>query len=95
MTIIEHGNKRQYHGVCIKCGTVYSYKKSDYFEIVEERPGAIVREEYHLFRKTEKYREIMRCRYKGLKCPVCGYVKKETDIEHVFGEHVRWEKIEE
>ena len=93
MTIIERGKDRQYQGECRKCGTRYFYTKNDYFEIVEEKPSGLVREEYHWFRKAEKYREIQRYKYKCLRCPVCGDVKKKVEFESVFVEPVRWEKV--
>ena len=94
MRIIKDGRTRTWQEECNKCHTIYEYSEKDYFEIVEEKPSGIVREEYHWFRKTEKYRGISRVKFKCLKCPQCGEIKKKVDFNNVFGEPVRWEKIE-
>ena len=94
MRIVKTGQQRVWQEECSKCMSIYEYTQGDYFEITEEKPSGLVREKYHWFRETEKFREISRTKYKCLKCPVCGNIKKKVDFEDVFGEPVRWEKIE-
>lgn len=94
MRIVKTGKQRVWQEECRKCDTLYEYTQSDYFEMIEEKPGGLVREEYHWFKKTEKFQAIYRYKYKCLRCPVCGDVKKRMDFEDVFGKPIRWEKVE-
>ena len=94
MRIVKTGKQRVWQEECKKCYTLYEYTQSDYFEMEEEKPSGLVREEYHWFKQTEKYRQICRYKWKCLKCPVCGEVKKRMDADDLFKvKEVRWEKV--
>ena len=94
MRIVKTGKQRVWQEECKRCYTLYEYTQSDYYEMEEEQPSGLVREEYHLFKKTEKYRQICRYKWQCLKCPVCGDVKKRMDAANLFKPvEVRWEKV--
>lgn len=95
MRIIKNGRTRKYQDECVKCGTVYEYSEKDYFELEEEKPSGLMHIEEHLFKKNESYRQICRYKWKCLRCPVCGALKKRMDPDRLFKpEEVRWERVE-
>lgn len=89
MKIVKNGLERTWRDECKKCHTIYEYDESDYFEIEEEKSSGLRKVDAHLFKKDEEYREICKYKWKGLKCPVCGDVKKRL----FHPEHVRWEEV--
>jgi hypothetical protein len=95
MKIIKDGRNRTYQEECRKCGTIYEYSERDYFEITEEKPSGLAEIREHLFKANETYRQICRYKWKCLRCPVCGDLKKRMDADRLFKpEEVRWERVE-
>ena len=95
MKIIEDGRTRTWRTECNRCHTIYEYSETDYFEIEEEKPSGLVEIKEHLFKENETYRQIYRYKWKCLKCPVCGDLKKRMDADRLFRpKEVRWERVE-
>lgn len=84
MRIIKNGKERVYQGECPKCHTIYEYSENDYFDLEQDEPSGIKRITTHFFKEDEEHSEIRRYKYKCLRCPVCGAIKKTMDLESIF-----------